>query len=166
MIEGCFRRIFILKGILNKFEMNTQNLINPSMIKPDFLDLENMFYYISIFKMLNLAIPFPNVEITGLTNGSTVNSNNSINVFINGTLVPYDYLNESADFHSLTFDAYYSNPAFSTDYMIQCPINYSIINVLEEMISVEIISYSSVNIVPNEDPNINDKYFSEARKIK
>ncbi|MHA2393289.1 MAG: hypothetical protein ACXAEX_15215 [Promethearchaeota archaeon] len=49
--------------IVNKFSVNTSNLINSRIVNPDFLDLENLFYYISILKMLNIEFPFTHVEI-------------------------------------------------------------------------------------------------------
>ncbi|MFW9781783.1 MAG: hypothetical protein ACFFFB_05810 [Candidatus Heimdallarchaeota archaeon] len=49
--------------IINKFSVNTSNLINSRIVNPDFLDLENLFYYISILKMLNIDFPFTNIEI-------------------------------------------------------------------------------------------------------
>lgn len=48
---------------VRKFRINTVNLINSRVVNPDFLDLENLFYYISILKMLNIEFPFTPIEI-------------------------------------------------------------------------------------------------------
>jgi len=39
---------------INKFKINNVNLINSRVVNPDFLDLENLFYYVSILKLLNI----------------------------------------------------------------------------------------------------------------
>ncbi len=49
--------------ILNKFKINIGNLLNSRVVNPDFLDLENLFYYISILKMANIEFPFTSIEI-------------------------------------------------------------------------------------------------------
>jgi len=49
--------------ILNKFKINIGNLLNSRVVNPDFIDLENLFYYISILKMTNIEFPFTPIEI-------------------------------------------------------------------------------------------------------
>jgi len=49
--------------IINKMKLNIGNLINSRVVNPDFLDLENLFYYISIMKMANIEFPFTSIEI-------------------------------------------------------------------------------------------------------
>jgi hypothetical protein len=49
--------------IIHKFKINTVNLLNSRVVNPDFLDLENLFYYISIIKMLGIEFPFTAIEI-------------------------------------------------------------------------------------------------------
>ncbi len=49
--------------ILNKFKINIGNLLNSRVVNPDFIDLENLFYYISILKMANIKFPFTSIEI-------------------------------------------------------------------------------------------------------
>ena len=48
---------------INKFKINIINLLNSRVVNPDFLDLENLFYYISIIKMLGIEFPFTAIEI-------------------------------------------------------------------------------------------------------
>jgi len=48
--------------IANEIKIDKVNLINLKMVNPNFLDLENLFYYLSIIKMLNLESPFTNLE--------------------------------------------------------------------------------------------------------
>jgi hypothetical protein len=48
---------------LNKFRINVTNLLNSRIVNPDFLDLEIMFYYISILKMAKIEFPFAPIEI-------------------------------------------------------------------------------------------------------
>jgi hypothetical protein len=49
--------------IINRFKINTVNLLNSRVVNPDFLDLESLFYYISIIKMLGIEFPFTAIEI-------------------------------------------------------------------------------------------------------
>ncbi|MFX1455907.1 MAG: hypothetical protein ACFFDB_11095 [Promethearchaeota archaeon] len=49
--------------IINKLKINTVNLLNSRVVNPDFLDLENLFYYISIIKMLGIDFPFTSIEV-------------------------------------------------------------------------------------------------------
>ncbi|MFX0143481.1 MAG: hypothetical protein ACFE9C_05330 [Candidatus Hodarchaeota archaeon] len=49
--------------ILNKFDIDKLNLINLKVVNLEFFDLESLFYYICILKMLNLEIPFNQMEI-------------------------------------------------------------------------------------------------------
>ncbi|MFX0106339.1 MAG: hypothetical protein ACFE75_12740, partial [Candidatus Hodarchaeota archaeon] len=50
-------------NIINKFNIDKVGLINSKFVNQDFFDLENLFYFISILKMLNLEIPFTDSEI-------------------------------------------------------------------------------------------------------
>jgi hypothetical protein len=52
---GNFRPI--QPEIINKFKINKLNLVNTKVVNRNFFDLENLFYYVSIFKMLNLELP-------------------------------------------------------------------------------------------------------------
>ncbi|MFX1379546.1 MAG: hypothetical protein ACFFA4_10680 [Promethearchaeota archaeon] len=49
--------------IINKITIDKLNLINLKVVNRDFFDLESLFYYISILKMLNLESPFSPTEI-------------------------------------------------------------------------------------------------------
>lgn len=49
--------------IINKIKIEIMNFLNSRVVNPDFLDLENLFYYISILKMLNIEFPFTSIEI-------------------------------------------------------------------------------------------------------
>jgi len=49
--------------IANQFKIDTVNLINIKMVNQNYFDLESLFYYLSIIKMLNLESPFTNLEI-------------------------------------------------------------------------------------------------------
>ncbi|MFX1344563.1 MAG: hypothetical protein ACFFBC_01445 [Promethearchaeota archaeon] len=51
------------QDILNKFKINIGNFLNSRVVNPDFIDLENLFYYISILKMANIEFPFTAIEI-------------------------------------------------------------------------------------------------------
>ncbi len=50
-------------NIIKTFKINDKNLINSKSINPNFFNLENLFYYITILKMLNIEIPFNQNEI-------------------------------------------------------------------------------------------------------
>ncbi len=49
--------------LINKFKINTINFTNSRVKNPDFIDLECLFYYVSILKMLNIDSPFTSIEI-------------------------------------------------------------------------------------------------------
>jgi len=49
--------------LISKFKINTINLINSRVKNPDFIDLECLFFYVSILKMLNIDSPFTLIEI-------------------------------------------------------------------------------------------------------
>ena len=49
--------------ILNKFEIDIVSLLNSRVKNVEFFDLENLFYYISNLKMLNVDVPFSSIEI-------------------------------------------------------------------------------------------------------
>ncbi|MFX1568499.1 MAG: hypothetical protein ACFFCV_09035 [Promethearchaeota archaeon] len=49
--------------LINEFKIDKVNLINLKMINKEFFDLENLFYYISVVKMLNLEFPLTESEI-------------------------------------------------------------------------------------------------------
>ena len=53
----------IQTDIVNRFKIEKVNLINSKVLNPNFFDLENLYYYTSILKMLNLEFPFTNIEI-------------------------------------------------------------------------------------------------------
>ncbi|MFW9878672.1 MAG: hypothetical protein ACFFG0_36800 [Candidatus Thorarchaeota archaeon] len=58
---GCFKPIST--NILDKFKIDKLNLINLKVVNPDYFDLESLYHYISILRMLNLNFPFTNNEI-------------------------------------------------------------------------------------------------------
>jgi len=58
---GNFPSISI--DVINKFNINTTNLINSKTNNSEYFDLENLFYYIAVLKMLNFSVPFTNNEI-------------------------------------------------------------------------------------------------------
>jgi len=49
--------------IINKIKIEIMNFLNSRIVNPDYLDLENLFYYVSILKMLNIEFPFTYIEI-------------------------------------------------------------------------------------------------------
>ncbi|MFX0073340.1 MAG: hypothetical protein ACFFAO_19860, partial [Candidatus Hermodarchaeota archaeon] len=49
--------------LINKFNINKENLINYKEIDPQFFDLRNLYYYLSIIKMLNIELPFSKSQI-------------------------------------------------------------------------------------------------------
>ena len=53
----------INSDMVSKFNIDINNLLNFKEIKPEFFNLENLFYYIAILKMLNLNFPFNKSEI-------------------------------------------------------------------------------------------------------
>ena len=53
----------ISTSIINRFKIEKVNLINLKVLNPDFFDLENLYYYTSILKMLNLEFPFTYIEL-------------------------------------------------------------------------------------------------------
>jgi len=49
--------------IVKKFEIDKLSLTNSKIANHEFFDLESLFYYVSILKMLNLELPFSDKEI-------------------------------------------------------------------------------------------------------
>ncbi|MCK4478946.1 MAG: hypothetical protein KAV01_00315, partial [Candidatus Lokiarchaeota archaeon] len=49
--------------VRNRFRIEKVNLINSKVLNLDFFDLESLYLYISILKMLDLEVPFTNFEI-------------------------------------------------------------------------------------------------------
>ncbi len=49
--------------IINRFKIEKVNLINSKGLDQDYFDLENLYYYTSILKMLNIEFPFTDIEI-------------------------------------------------------------------------------------------------------
>ena len=68
--------------IVNKFRINTVNLVNSRVVNIDYLDLENLFYYISILRMLNIQSPFTPHELIELmkdyVNGEIFSSSRNV----------------------------------------------------------------------------------------
>ncbi|MHA2006792.1 MAG: hypothetical protein ACXABO_04595 [Promethearchaeota archaeon] len=62
-IEQLGKLQYVDPEFAKKININIVNLINSRVVNPDFLDLENLFYYISILKMLNIEFPFTPIEI-------------------------------------------------------------------------------------------------------
>ncbi|MGV9205188.1 MAG: hypothetical protein ACOC44_14345, partial [Promethearchaeia archaeon] len=58
---------------LEDFKINRLNLITSRDNNPSFLDLQNLYYYISILKMLNVDLPFPEEKINSLLEEYTEN---------------------------------------------------------------------------------------------
>ncbi|MFX0139476.1 MAG: hypothetical protein ACFFDN_37895 [Candidatus Hodarchaeota archaeon] len=52
--------------IINQFKIDKVSLINSKVVNQEFFDLENLYYFISIIKMLNLEFPFTDTEILGI----------------------------------------------------------------------------------------------------
>ena len=52
----------INSDIINRFKIEKVNLINLKVLNQDYFDLESLYYYTSILKMLNLEFPFTNIE--------------------------------------------------------------------------------------------------------
>ncbi|MHA1884566.1 MAG: hypothetical protein ACXAAI_11425 [Promethearchaeota archaeon] len=50
--------------LISKIKINITNLLNSRIVNPNFLDVENLFYYISILKMLGIDNPFSQAEIS------------------------------------------------------------------------------------------------------
>ena len=53
----------IHSSISNQFKIDKVNLINSKVVNQNFFHLENLYYFISILKMLNIEFPFTNIEI-------------------------------------------------------------------------------------------------------
>ncbi len=49
--------------VRNRFRIEKVNLINSKVLNLDFFDLESLYLYISILKMLDLEVPFTDIEI-------------------------------------------------------------------------------------------------------
>jgi hypothetical protein len=49
--------------LISKIKININNLLNSRIVNPNFFDVENLFYYISILKMLGIENPFSQAEI-------------------------------------------------------------------------------------------------------
>jgi hypothetical protein len=63
----------IHSDILQEFNIDKLNLINTKVVNRDYFDLENLYYYISILRMLNLECPFNSSEIIKIL-GNFVNN--------------------------------------------------------------------------------------------
>jgi len=50
------------EGVKN-LKINTNNLLNSALNHPELLDLENLFHFLSILKMLGIKSPIPNLRI-------------------------------------------------------------------------------------------------------
>jgi hypothetical protein len=50
--------------LITKIKININNLLSSRIVNPDFLDIENLFYYISILKMIGIENPFSQTEIS------------------------------------------------------------------------------------------------------
>jgi len=50
--------------LISKIKININNLLNSRIVNPNFFDVENLFYYISILKMLGIENPFSQAEIS------------------------------------------------------------------------------------------------------
>ena len=60
----CFGQFTpIHPDVRNRFRIEKVNLINLKVLNLDFFDLESLYLYISILKMLDLEVPFTNIEI-------------------------------------------------------------------------------------------------------
>lgn len=91
--------------IIKNFEIHITNFINSRVRNPDFLDLEALFYYISILKMLNIDFPFNSIEILetlknyinkGVFSSSKINPPDSKNNFYGlAILSELDLLNKT-----------------------------------------------------------------------
>jgi hypothetical protein len=53
-----------------RFKINKKNIVNSELINREFFDLENLYYYISILKMLNLEFPFKNSDVNEILSNS------------------------------------------------------------------------------------------------
>jgi hypothetical protein len=62
-IDYYGKSVPIHPSIINKFNIDKLNLINLKVVNLDFFDLESLFHYVSILKMLNLEVPFNQMEI-------------------------------------------------------------------------------------------------------
>lgn len=51
------------RELLSRIKIDVQNLLNSRVVNPDFLDLEVLFYYISILKMAGIDFPFASNEV-------------------------------------------------------------------------------------------------------
>lgn len=49
--------------IIKRIKIEIMNFLNSRVVNPDFFDLENLFYYVSILKMLNIESPFTSIEV-------------------------------------------------------------------------------------------------------
>ncbi|KKN33394.1 hypothetical protein LCGC14_0804250 [marine sediment metagenome] len=76
--------------LAQKFNIDIGNLLNSRVINPDLLDLENLYYYISILKMLRIEFPYTFIEIKEILkkyvrdkifSSSTDSFPDSINIF-------------------------------------------------------------------------------------
>ncbi|MHA2120381.1 MAG: hypothetical protein ACW990_04150 [Promethearchaeota archaeon] len=51
-------------ALVTKIKININNLLNSRIVNPDFFDIENLFYYVSILKLIGIDIPFSQMEIS------------------------------------------------------------------------------------------------------
>ncbi|MFX0137002.1 MAG: hypothetical protein ACFFDN_25415 [Candidatus Hodarchaeota archaeon] len=58
---GHFSQIQL--DITSQFKIDKVNLINTKIVNQDFFDIENLYYFVCIIKMLNIEFPFTNIEI-------------------------------------------------------------------------------------------------------
>ncbi len=58
--------VSINQDLIKKFKIDKVSLLNSRVNNLDFMDLENLFYYISNLRMLNIDFPFTNIEILSI----------------------------------------------------------------------------------------------------
>jgi len=63
------------QSIIEKFNIDIVNLIDSKDNQSDFFTLENLFYYISILRMLNINLPLTRAEITNTIKNYVVSNN-------------------------------------------------------------------------------------------
>ncbi|MFW9971370.1 MAG: hypothetical protein ACFFDF_14345 [Candidatus Odinarchaeota archaeon] len=56
----------ISSEIINRFDVDKLSLVNLIVVNREYFDLESLFYYVSILKMLNLKLPFSQEDIQKL----------------------------------------------------------------------------------------------------
>lgn len=143
--------------IINRFKINTVNLLNSRVVNPDFLDLESLFYYISIMKMLGIEFPFTSIEILEILKNyisemmfsfSKNNLPDPVNIFYGLAIITELDLIHRTNFISLQAIEEFLMAEFNAFMPEKLKLNYYTLLALKLLGKNEIISSNKERLLP------------------